>query len=87
MDTNTKQSILIGKFAGSMLAELKANQHKGDFIAWSPTLEELDKEFFYHKQKLTNAILDGREEKVKEYAADLGNYLVKYAQLWGGLKL
>lgn len=77
---NTK---ILGEFVIAMAFELKANEHKGDFDNWQPSPEDLISEVRYHLEKLYLALVGGNKEQVNEYAADIGNYLLKAFQMYG----
>lgn len=69
------QEELVNSFADSMLYELIANEHKGDWRDWKDPLEIQD-ELHYHLGKLNTAIYDKNTNLIKEHLADCGNLLL-----------
>jgi len=61
-------------FVARMLAELRANSHKGDQEGWRKMpLRQAWHEISWHAAKLAVAIKDDDETKMREYAADIAN--------------
>ncbi len=72
-------------FIARMQAELEANAHKGDWPAWHPTPALARSELEHHVRKLLAALERGDREKVTEHAADVANYVMKIAEVYGTL--
>lgn len=73
----------IGQFAGRMAHELRVNERKGDWEQWKPGIDELLSEFTHHLDKLKIAFARNNQYAITEYCADLGNYAMKTAELYG----
>lgn len=61
-----------------MKFELKSNIHKGDFLTWEPSIDDLLREIKHHVSKLEEDLRDGGDGK--EFAADISNYMIKVFQ-------
>lgn len=75
-------------FIARMQYELLANTaQKGNWREWQPELALLDSEMKHHLYKLNQAVLDGNQVKVSEYAADIACYAMKYYERFGENKI
>lgn len=72
------------EFVAQMEAELQANQHKGDWRRWKPTVLQVLAEIQHHEGKLMLALSTGDCARVKEHAADLANFAMKVDEQFGG---
>lgn len=66
-----------------MKQELYNNREKGNFLVWEPTTQYLINELNHHVGKLIIAIAVGDKHDIKEYSADVANYLVKARMIYG----
>ncbi len=57
--------------------EVIANASKGDYADWQPGPDDLVSEIHYHADKLLAASDSGDLDEIKEYLADLFNYVRK----------
>lgn len=71
------------EFLDHMEAELKANEHKGDWDTWKPDKATINKEIEYHSWKLMVALLHDQADAITEYAADVANLCMKTDELFG----
>lgn len=85
-----EQLVLLDQYGMQMRHELTANSGKGDFASWEPKLVDLNSEIDHHLRKLRDAMKIAEESNlpnsradVTEYAADVGNYMVKAIQMFG----
>jgi len=77
----TNEEILVELFKNDMLSELKKNHHKGsilNFCDFNQIITELE----YHKAKLFLAIRMKNKGAIKEYLADVANYLLAIGNLF-----
>lgn len=71
------------QFASMMQRELAANIHKGDWYAWHPTPSQAFSELDHHSQKLREAVIGNRCERIIEFSADVANICMKIAESFG----
>ncbi|MEZ2347387.1 hypothetical protein [Terriglobus sp. RCC_193] len=71
------------EFANLMERELVANEHKGDFYRWNPTIAEAMRELADHVAKLCFVLGGCEGTKITEHAADIGNIAMRIADLFG----
>jgi len=83
LDTQEYTGKRFHAFAEQMEQELRANIHKGNFDAWEPEPAHLISEILHHVNKLASALEDGDRSGVREFSADVGNYMVKAFHLYG----
>jgi hypothetical protein len=83
MKNNTllKEISLIKIFADDMISELNKNSHK-DSILKLNNFEQIITELEYHKAKLFLAIRVKNKNAIREYLADIGNYLIAIGNLF-----
>jgi hypothetical protein len=71
------------RFALRMEQELRANAYKGDWDQWQPSIETLKSEIGHHFKKLCQAMQQKNSHAVTEFAADIGNFMLKAIELYG----
>jgi hypothetical protein len=90
-DTRPDEVAVLVTFTAAMENELAANAHKGDRPGWmAATPETLFGEIMYHAAKLIYAYRQHRQgddsiEKVREFAADVANMAMMFADRVGAL--
>lgn len=81
-------------FVRSMERELLANERKGSLLSgWDAKIHHVVSEVAYHMAKLTKATIELTDEAystdivfpnmVNEFAADIGNYMLKIGEMYG----
>lgn len=76
-----KEKEIVEKFAEDMLNELEKNSHKGSILEFN-NFSEIITELEYHKSKLFLAIRMNNKGAIREYLADIGNFLICIGNLF-----
>ena len=74
------------EFSRACSHEINRNKGKGDWYSWTPGTKELTNELSWHVAKLMQALLNGDEERTKEYSCDVAMYCDKAHMLSYKLK-
>lgn len=70
-------------FAGQMIQQLRDNEHKGNWITYAPSLEELHLKFAWHWEQIKKGVAEGNRQRVKEHSADMANLSMKLSTQYG----
>lgn len=73
----------LGWLRCAMVRELENNSHKGNWDEWEPDAGRLVKEIEKHSTRLLDAVSRNNRYAVDEHAADIANFALKAAQLFG----
>lgn len=76
-----EEAIKIGRFADQMTTELIKNRHKGTILEWDD-FDSMIAEMEYHKAKMFMAIRSNHKTALKEYIADVANFLFALGNLY-----
>jgi hypothetical protein len=80
---DVKTSYVPPSFVRSMNAEIRSNEHKGDWRAWKPDPQAAILEINHHSKKLVEAIKHRAILSVSEHSADLANIAMKADECFG----
>ena len=69
-----------------MKREYHNNKHKSDFDNWQPSKEEIIEKLEYYLNKLRTALEVSHYDVAIKHAADVGNMVMKIADMSGGLR-
>jgi molybdopterin converting factor small subunit len=69
---NHEELNIFNQFTDRMKEELSANEHKGEWYLFKDRNLIVD-EINHHFDKLQTALIQGDEELIKEYSADIAN--------------
>lgn len=81
IDSLSAEISIIQTFADDMISELRKNSHKGSIIDFK-NFEQVITELEYHKSKLFIAIRMKNKGAIREYLADIGNYLITIGNIF-----